>query len=206
MLCCALLVATTTLPLLAAGYSREFDIKAAIVYNFLKFVDWPAAKNDLVIGILGKDPLSPALMGMSGRTIGPKKVAVREVSNPAQADFVFVAESKASDLKGLVNSLKSKPCISVSDIPNFCEAGGCLGLYRDGDHIRFAANLHTLRLTGIKVSSQLLGLARLVDASKADLEYFFGSVDPTAQPLDNSWIFQLQSEPLNAPPQPAQGG
>ncbi|MEW6278100.1 MAG: YfiR family protein [Candidatus Eremiobacterota bacterium] len=154
--------------LLAAPPSREDELKAAIVFNFLKFVEWPGDSSPTVtVGLLGKNPLDGALRAFHGRTLGDRRVAVRPIDSAASGGVhcVYIGPSAAGNVASILKTLGDRSVLTVSDIPRFAEQGGGLGLFREGDRIRFSANLRSLRSSRLKVSSRLLSLARIVDGS-----------------------------------------
>lgn len=146
--------------------SSEDELKVLVVYNFLKFVDWPQGKTSLNVGVLGADPMGRSLTSINGRKVEDRNVSVRSSRDLKEArtvDCLYIGPSKSGELDQILGSLGKSPVLTVSDIPGFAERGGALGLFRDADHIRFSANLKTVRNSGLKVSSRLLSLAKIVD-------------------------------------------
>ncbi len=180
-----LLVVLALAPALAA-ISREDELKVLVVHNFLKFVEWPESKPRLVVGTMGsvgKDPLAVALAGLNGRLVAEKPVVVRPVRTVEEAcevDCLYIGPSRAGQLSSILGTVGKYPVLTVSDLPGFAEQGGALGLYRDADRIRFAANLRSLRHSGLKVSSRLLSLARIVDKDPLRSHIIEIAMDPEA--------------------------
>ncbi len=146
--------------------SSEDELKVLVVYNFLKFVDWPASQKSLTLGTLGTDPLGRSLSSLNGRKVGDRVISVKQSRNLGEARAVnclYIGPSKLGELDSILTAVGKSPVLTVSDIPGFAERGGALGLFRDADHIRFAANLKAVRNSGLKVSSRLLSLAKIVD-------------------------------------------
>jgi hypothetical protein len=147
----------------------ENQIKAAYLYNFAKFVEWPAAAlpagAPLVIGILGKGPLGEAQSALSGRSAKGHRVQVRQIGRPEEAascQILFVAGSERHRLKEILRALPATGVLTVSDIRNFCSTGGMIGLAPQGDKVQFEINLGTAERAGLKLSSQMLKLALTV--------------------------------------------
>jgi hypothetical protein len=160
------LLCALTLVLPGSALSSEDELKVLVVFNFLKFVDWPASQKQLTLGTLGNDPLGRSLSTINGKKISERALAVKGTKNITEARAVnclYIGPSKAGDLDKILGAVGKSPVLTVSDIPGFAERGGALGLFRDADHIRFAANLRTVRASGLKVSSRLLSLAKIVD-------------------------------------------
>lgn len=146
--------------------SSEDELKVLVVYNFLKFVDWPAGQKQLTLGTLGNDPLGKSLTMINGRKVSERSLQVkgtRDLKEARAVNCLYIGPSKAGELDQILKAVGKSPVLTVSDIPGFAERGGALGLFRDADHIRFAANLKTVRASGLKVSSRLLSLAKIVD-------------------------------------------
>jgi hypothetical protein len=181
-----LLLLLLTLAPAPGAISREDELKVLVVYNFLKFVEWPESKPRLVVGTMstvGKDPLAVALAGLNGRMVADKPVVVRPVRTLEEAcevDCLYVGASRAAQLPSILEAVSKYPVLTVSDLPGFAEKGGALGLYRDADRIRFAANLRSLRQSGLKVSSRLLSLARIVDRDPLRSHIIEIAMDPEA--------------------------
>ncbi len=181
-----LLLLVLTLAPAPGAFSREDELKVLVVHNFLKFVEWPESKPRLVLGTMGtvgKDPLAVALAGLNGRMVAEKPVVVRPVRTVEEAcevDCLYVGPSRAAQLPAILGAVSKYPVLTVSDLPGFAEKGGSLGLYRDADRIRFAANLRSLRQSGLKVSSRLLSLAKIVDRDPLRSHIIEVAMDPEA--------------------------
>jgi len=158
----ALLLALA-LPLAAQGPS-EYQVKAAFLYNFAKFVEWPsdAPGQPFCIGILGADPFGPLIdETLTGKTLGGRVVVVRRFSRPEDAfacQIVFVAVS-AAPLKPLLKRFENRSVLTVGDAPAFCQSGGMIGLEVADQRIRFAVNREAADRAQLKLSSKLLSLA-----------------------------------------------
>lgn len=166
LLLCACLPAA----FLAAQEPRpgEYQVKAAYLYNFSRFVEWPAQieaiKNTpFEICVLGKDPFGPVLDSiLSGEAIGGSSLVAKRISKPEEAlacRVVFVGTSEESHLKDIVTVLDKASVLTVSDIPKFSERGGMIGFVLDGDKVRFEVNVSNAMDAGLTVSSDLLKVA-----------------------------------------------
>jgi hypothetical protein len=158
-----LLALTLALPLAAQGPS-EYQVKAAFLYNFAKFVEWPADApgQPFCIGILGADPFGPLIdETLNGKTLGGRGVVVRRFSRPEDAlacQIVFVAIS-AAPLKPLLKRFENRSVLTVGEAPAFCQSGGIIGLEVSDQRIRFAVNREAADRAQLKLSSKLLSLA-----------------------------------------------
>jgi hypothetical protein len=157
----------------AAATGGEYQVKAAFIYKFATYVRWPAtagvdATAPFVIGVLGKDPFGSALSEVvRGQNIQGRVILVRSVARVEEAlrcDLVFVSSSERDNLPQIVAALRGVPVLTVSDVDQFAEQGGMIGLVTTGDnHIRFNINKTAIERPGLRASSQLLHLARIVD-------------------------------------------
>lgn len=148
----------------------EYQVKAAFIYHFAKFVDWPAEPLALhqpfVIGILGRDPFDGFIDEVvSGKSVRDRPIIVKRFSKIEEASgcqILFVSSSEGEGVVRLLKQLDRAPILTVSDIDRFAELGGMVQLVMDENRVRFAINLAAVERTGLKPSSQLLKLARIV--------------------------------------------
>jgi hypothetical protein len=157
-----------------AAPPTEYQLKAAFLLNFARYVEWPAAKlgagSPIRICVLGRDPFGGALVAHDGRQAQGHDVRVRAIDTVEQAGechVLFVTESEERRVASILRSAAGKSVLTVSDIDGFAEAGGAVGLFNDDDRVRFDINLGTLQRDGLKASAQLLRLGRNFIGSKA---------------------------------------
>jgi hypothetical protein len=155
------------------GYAQEpkhpeYEIKAAYLYNFGNFVEWPAksgelAGNTFTICVLGEDPFGPTLDAtVSGETIGQKRVEVKRLARLQQAAacrVLFISSSEAGQWKEMMPSLDKTSVLTVSDMPEFARRGGMVQFVLEQNRVRFEINLTSAERAGLVLSSQLLKLA-----------------------------------------------
>jgi hypothetical protein len=150
----------------------EYEVKAAFLYNFAKFVEWPPeatpkAGGSFVIGILGQDPFGKDLEDQfSGKSIQDKKVVFTQLSGLQEAagcQVVFISASETDQLGTILGTLRTPPVLTVSDMDQFIQRGGMLGFTIDKSRVRFNVNLTAAEKAGFKISSQLLKLAKTVN-------------------------------------------
>ncbi len=146
----------------------EFQVKAAYLFNFGKFVRWPAGagQGSLEICVLGKNPLGSVLeVTVKGESIDGKQVHSRAISNPQEAsrcNILYVSDSEEGRLPAILPTAKHGGILTVSDIPHFVERGGMIEFVNQQDRIRFAINTDTIEDAGLSVSSELLKVAAKV--------------------------------------------
>jgi hypothetical protein len=155
----------------ARAQSNEYQLKAVFLYNFVQFVEWPpgafpSAETPLRIGILGNDPFGPALdEAIQNASVNHRRLAVVRSGNLAdlqECQLIFVSQSEAGQLPQILAAENSRPILTVSDIDHFAQAGGDIGFFLSDGKVRFAINAGAARQSGLKISSQLLNLGRIV--------------------------------------------
>ena len=165
------LAAAPGLPALAEQQSvGEYKVKAAFLYNFTKFVEWPNhafpdAAAPIVIAVLGEDPFGDAFDILKGKTVQGRPIVVRRIASLAEAarvNILFVASSEKSRLGSVLPAAEGMHALTVGDTKGFAEQGGMIQLVRDGDKIGFEVNLDASRRAELKISSKLLTLAKAV--------------------------------------------
>jgi len=153
--------------------SREYQIKAAFLFNFAQFVEWPAGafanpSAPLCIGILGNDPFGPALdQTVQGETIRSRPLVVtrsKQVEDLKDCQLVFISESERDRVGEVLAALDLQSVLTVSDIDRFAERGGVIRFFVQGNRVRFEINPTSARREGLKISSQLLALGRIVES------------------------------------------
>jgi hypothetical protein len=147
------------------------DVKVAFVYNFAKFVSWPApaTKRPVIIGILGSDPFGPALKIIKRKTVRNRTLDIRPVltaEEARQCDLLFITQSEKNRLHDWLSLLREQPILTVSDLPGFIEQGGMLELIEIDQRIRFAVNLDAIHAANLSLDAQLLNLAYKVLCQK----------------------------------------
>lgn len=148
------------------GELSESQVKAAYLFNFAKFVEWPASAfrapaAPLVIGIVGRGAGDP-FEALSGRQAKGRRVQVRQLQRPdevAGCQILYIPASEKARVKELLRGVPASGILTVSDIRNFCAMGGMIGLVTRGDKVQFEINLGGAERAGLRLSSQMLKLA-----------------------------------------------
>jgi hypothetical protein len=158
------------IPALRAQQPRasEYQVKATYIYNFARFVAWPAtsaaAKSDeFALCVLGRDPFGSALDSVvAGEIMDGKAVSVKRVSKPRDAiscRVLFISSSEDSRLKEILAALDKACVLTVSDMPQFSQRGGMIQFVQESNKIRFEVNLASAENAGLSLSSELLKVA-----------------------------------------------
>lgn len=157
----------------AAAPPRDYDIKAAFLFNFASFVEWPDTafadgSAPLVIGVLGDDPFGRILEEIiAGETINGHPLTIRRLASSqlkeaAGCHILFISRSEARRVRTILQQLRSHPVLTVADLPNFLDAGGAVG-FATGGRVRLLINPTAVRSARLNASSKLLRLAEVVD-------------------------------------------
>jgi len=148
----------------------ETQVKAAYLFNFAKFVEWPASSfppvgAPLVIVIIGKVPVGDVYNALNGRSAKGRRVQVRQVTRIEEigaCQILFIANSERGRLREILKSVPALGVLTVSDIRNFSNLGGMIGLVTRGEKVQFEINIGSAGRAGLKLSSQMLKLALAV--------------------------------------------
>lgn len=162
VICC---IATSVA--VAAG-PTENAVKVAYLYNFAQFVDWPpdtwtANDETLNICILGVNPFGRALDSIRGKTIKKREVSVVQIDTAAEADqcqILFVSQSERQQILHIIEQVDRKPVLTISDMTNFVQSGGMIGLFTDEGRVQFEINKPAAEQAGLTISSHVLRLAK----------------------------------------------
>lgn len=170
---CFLLGATVTAgPVGRPSALPEYQVKAAFLANFLSFVQWPAARvpaapAPFVLGVYGTDPFGPYLReAVAGRTALGRPIEVRRVASlreVADVHVLFIAGGDVSSVREVVRRAEAAQVLTVADADGFARTGVVLNLFIDDHRVRFEANQAAAQRSGLRLSSQLLKMARLVE-------------------------------------------
>jgi hypothetical protein len=146
----------------------EYQVKAAYLSNFGRFVEWPAAalaqaENAFPICVLGEDPMGASLdAALAGETIDRLPLVARRIGKVGEAAgcrILYVGASEESSLPAIVKALEKTSVLTVSDIPQFTTRGGMIEFAVNNNRVRFEVNLAAARRAGLTLSSELLKLA-----------------------------------------------
>jgi hypothetical protein len=149
----------------------EFQVKAAYIYNFGKFVRWPANSpasqdNSFAICVLGDDPFGSVLQSaLAGETLGGRPVSVKRIAKAQDAKgcrILSIAAREEGRLRGILGALDQASVLTVSDIPDFAKHGGMIEFVLDGGKVRFEINRRIAEDSGLTLPSELLKVALAV--------------------------------------------
>ena len=157
--------------LMAAAALTEYEAKAGFLYHFGWFVEWPATTDQgrapaFTIGVLGAPPLGGVLDDiMRGKSIGERPVVIQyyqRVEEAVSCHILFISASEEMWLPAILSGLGEASVLTVSDMERFTERGGMISLRLVDQKVRFDINMDAAERAGLKLSSQLLRLARVI--------------------------------------------
>jgi len=179
------LLASDTYPSSSPGQYKEYEVKAAFIYNFLKFVDWPEEKmtkggKQIIIGIIGEDPFGSAADIFKDKMVEDRNLVVKRLEGFGKlkempekdknerlaalkgCHLLFVCSSEQKLSREIMDIVVKSNVLTVGDTGGFIETGGIINFLMEDNKIRFDINLTASEKAGIKIRSQLLRLARKV--------------------------------------------
>ncbi len=150
--------------------SREYQLKAAFLFNFSQFVEWPESSftsdnGPLVIGVVGENPFGGYLAEtVSGEKVNNHPLIIRYYSNPEEiknCHILFINLTDAKKIERITDNLKGQAVLTVSDAPDFAKYGGMIKFFTRDNKIKFLINHEAAKAANLVISSKLLRLAEI---------------------------------------------
>ena len=150
--------------------SREYSVKGAFLYNFAKFVSWPeeAFRDDsihIILCVFGKDPFAGGLASVKGKRVKDRKVVIKHcetLDDLEKCHILFISRPEEQNLSEILAKVRNWNTLTVSDMEGFAQSGGVIHFVTVEQKIRFEINLDAAERAGLKISSKLLRLAKIV--------------------------------------------
>jgi hypothetical protein len=152
----------------SAQAANEYEVKAAFLYNFTRFVDWPqpSGNGPFCIGIDGSDPFGGAMEeAVKGRSAGGRAIVIKRFKpgeEPAGCEMIFVSATDPKKMSAVLSRLKGVAVLTVGNAPGFCASGGDIGFDVQDNKVRLQVNPEAAQRARLQISSKLLSLATLV--------------------------------------------
>jgi len=152
---------------------EEYEVKAAFLFNFAKFVEWPFEvfsdpNAPLVITVFGDDPFNGSLEAVKNKLVNNRKLTIRrvkEIQDLGKSNVLFVSSSEKRELVRILEALQGQSVLTVGEDAAFTQCGGIINFVKEDNRIRFEVNVSAAERAGLKISSRLLALARIVKSS-----------------------------------------
>jgi hypothetical protein len=171
--------------------SQEHQIKAAFLYNFVMFTDWPQSKvaepNTITIGLLGEHPFGDAFDPIKNKTVKNKRLIIKDLGrfrksfpqgDAGKLEFanyieqlrkchvLFICDSERENFKAIINAVKGYGVLTVGETADFLDINGIITFIPGTDKTVFEVNQKVCEQEGLKISSKVLRLARKVIGDK----------------------------------------
>ncbi|HKX29309.1 MAG TPA: YfiR family protein [Blastocatellia bacterium] len=156
---------------LAAQAPSEYQVKAAFLFNFAKFIEWPPetftpGNAPLILGVLGDDPFGDIIdQTISGKTVNGRQLVVKRLKwgqNLKECQILFISASERKRLPQICEMLKGASVLTVSEVEKFAQQGGIINLVMEENKVRFDINTNVAEQARLKISSKLLALAKSI--------------------------------------------
>jgi len=171
----------------------EYELKAALFYNLMRFVDWPDSayagpQAPIVVCILGRDPFGDSLASLAPKQAANGRPAlihrIQQDKDTRDCHVLYISSSERKNLAHILSTLNGSSILTVGEIARFATRGGMIQFGLQDKQVRFDINLAAASRVGLKISSRLLVLARIVgDQSYGSEEK---KATPAAQPVQMS--------------------
>ena len=169
--CVLLAFACTGLAFGQTNASTEYQVKAAFLFHFAQFVDWPSEAfkqpdSPITYCTVGDDPFQGALdASLNGKTLGARPFRVRHLKHVEEAagcQVLFLGTDDKKALSAALGSLEGSPTLTVGETEHFAADGGMIGFCLEDNKVRFEINVRAAEHARLKISARLLALAKTV--------------------------------------------
>lgn len=163
---CVLSVLLLFGPPARAQSQNEYAVRAAIVLNLTKYIEWPKTSNELTIGFIGDSPMGETIQNMlAGKTNESRPIQML-LSPTAETidrcDIIYIAHSSSKKTRAALDRVGNRSILTVGETGSFTHDGGMVGLVRVGEQVQIQINLDATQAARLKVSSRLLNLSSVV--------------------------------------------
>jgi len=171
------LVSAPVPPVRAQADYTEYQVKAAFLFNFARFVEWPPPAAEpppdapALICVLGEDPFTQDLeRAVKGKQVRGRNVEIKrsaQLSELTDCPLIFVSSSEERRFDSILGELKGKAILTVGEFESFAKRGGMIGFKIESRRVRFEINAQAAESVGLKLSSQLLKVGDVVTSAPA---------------------------------------
>lgn len=162
------LIIAVWIPLLSQEEKPLYEIHSAMLFNFIKYIQWPNENEggDFVIGIIGEEDVFKTMKERyEGRQKGTKKFVIKKLEHASEAvacNVVYLGKSKIREFETLKTVTSGKPTLTITDSSNLGHKGSCINFKVVDGKLKFEINTASINSSNLKVSSQLTGMAILI--------------------------------------------
>ena len=144
------------------------EIHAAMLYNFIKYIQWPneTEPGEFIVGVIGDENVFKTLQGWyDGKPKGTKKYVIKKLGSPAEAvdcQVVYVGKSKSREFENIKNTITGKSVLTITDGNGLGQKGSCINFKVVGGKLKFELNQEVVTSANLKVSGQLTSMAIMI--------------------------------------------
>jgi hypothetical protein len=164
--------AESTQPAAESVNQLEYNVKAAFLYSFGRYVEWPDnmfpdKQSPFVIGVYGENPFGDVLERIAKtRTIQSRRIVVKmidSIDDLAECQLIFIPQKVSTEQqRKIIDKVKGTPLLLVGESSRFAEIGGDVNFFMEGDRVRFEINVDALRNKKLLIDAKLLSLAKKI--------------------------------------------
>lgn len=162
-LLCGVILLLALTPARAAP--TEYELKAAFIYQIAKFIEWPSSGAPLRLCVLGGNPFGAALETIRGKPVSERKMEMSLLDMDAdtrECNMLFIAAPAERNIERIAAISRGSGVLTIGDTEGFAQRGAIVNFFVESGKVRFEINLQASRRAGLKISSQLLKLARII--------------------------------------------
>ncbi|MGI9168538.1 MAG: YfiR family protein [Pyrinomonadaceae bacterium] len=145
----------------------EYQVKAAFIFNFAKFVDWPSNAfgdgDTLVVGVVGDDPFDGALDRLNGNMANGRRLRIKRLrvgDNLRACQILFISNSEGRNLGKSMDSSRGSSVLTIAEMPQFNQSGGIIRFVIQKNKVRFEINAQAAGQSRLRISSKLMALSK----------------------------------------------
>jgi len=174
-----ILVATMSNPVFISHaqplIAREYEIKAAFIYNFAKFTDWPDGtftddtNATITLCVICQDSFDDIVDSLRGKIVKNKKLVVKQckqVQNIDECQIIFIRSSDSIKWRQTLETVENRKVLTIGEMEGFAQFGGMINFIIVNNKVRFEINIDAAKRAGLKLSSKLLKLANIVSDNR----------------------------------------
>ena len=148
----------------------EYEVKAAYIYNFTKYVEWPSGSfqgrsKTIRVCVIGDDPFGSSLTALNGKRVGKRSVRIRRntsLHDVRSCEILFISGSEEENLDQIMKAINGSLVLTIGDSEGFARKGVMINFYMENNKVRFEINPKAAMRAGLRISSNLLRIARIV--------------------------------------------
>ncbi len=162
----AVIMAFTLLFSMKSEAQTEYKVYSGLMFHFIKYTQWPSPGGEIVLGVFGKSPMNTEAMALNGKMAGSMKVVVKEIHNVAEVDacqILFVPSNQSSKYSEIAPKAKQHHVLVVSNSPSAIKNGVVVNFFEEDSKVKFEISNKNAAENGLKISSELQKLAKIVD-------------------------------------------